>query len=107
MEDPRPLIHTLLAQLTSSTCWILTWAWGIFDVTFDKQSLWCGPGTMGAMLFSNNIDPVPMLKVNELEPIVLPGFLEHLGPVRVQAFFGKLAGHHFHRGPISTERKSC
>jgi hypothetical protein len=47
---------------------------------------------MGAMLFSNNIEPVPMLKVNELEPIDLPGLLEHLGPVRVQVFFGKLAG---------------
>ena len=68
---------------------------GIFDVTFGKQSLWWGPGTMGAMLVSDNIDPVPMLKVNQVEPILLPGFLERLGPVRVQAFFGRLAGYHF------------
>jgi hypothetical protein len=68
---------------------------GVFDVTFGKQSLWWGPGTMGGMLFSNNIDPVPMVKVNQVEPIVLPGFLENLGPVRVQAFMARLAGDHF------------
>ena len=72
---------------------------GIFDVTFGKQSLWWGPGTMGGMLFSDNIDPVPMLKVNQVQPIVLPGFLEYLGPVRVQAFLGRLSGNQFPRGP--------
>ena len=64
---------------------------GDFDVTFGKQSLWWGPGTLGGMLISDNINPMPMLKVNQVEPIVLPGFLERLGPVRVQAFLGRLA----------------
>jgi hypothetical protein len=67
---------------------------GTFDVTFGKQSLWWGPGTMGGMLFNNNIDPLLMLKVNQVEPIVLPGFLDRLGPVRVQAFIGRLANYH-------------
>jgi len=71
---------------------------GDFDVTFGKQSLWWGPGTMGPMLASDNIDPIPMLKLNQVDPMVLPGFLARLGPVRVQAFFGKLAGHHFPPG---------
>ena len=65
---------------------------GGVDVTFGKQSLWWGPGTMGAMLASDNINPIPMLKVNQVEPVVLPGLLERLGPVRVQAFLGRLAG---------------
>ncbi len=72
---------------------------GIYDVTFGKQSLWWGPGTTGAMLISNNIDPVLMLKINQVEPIVLPGFLAFLGPVRAQAFFGRLSGYQFPRGP--------
>ena len=72
---------------------------GIFDVTFGKQSLWWGPGTMGGMLFSDNSDPVPMLKVNQVEPTVLPGILKYLGPVRVQAFMGRLSGNQFPRGP--------
>jgi len=66
---------------------------GIYDMTFGKQSLWWGPGTTGSMLMSNNIDPVLMLKINQVEPIVLPGFLEYLGPVRAEAFMGRLAGY--------------
>ena len=72
---------------------------GIFDIAAGKQSLWWGPGTMGGMLFSDNSDPVPMLKVNQVEPIVLPGFLKYLGPVRAQAFMGRLSGNQYPRGP--------
>jgi hypothetical protein len=72
---------------------------GDFDVTFGKQSLWWGPGTMGAMLMSDNVNPVIMLKVNQVEPIVLPGFLDRLGPVRVQAFLGRLEDYHDPRAP--------
>jgi hypothetical protein len=54
---------------------------------------------MGPMLYSDNIDPVLMLKVNEVEPIVLPSFLKYLGPLRVQAFLGRLADYHFPPGP--------
>ena len=71
----------------------------VFDVAFGKQSLWWGPGTMGPMLASDNIDPIPMLRVDQVEPIVLPGFLKYLGPVRIQGFFGKLYGQHFPPGP--------
>jgi len=70
-----------------------------FNVTFGKQSLWWGPGTMGGMLMSDNADPMLMLKVDQVEPIVLPGFLERLGPVRVQAFMGRLSGNQYPRGP--------
>jgi len=70
----------------------------MFDVTFGKQSLWWGPGTMGGMLYSDNIDPVPMLKVT-LEPIVLPSVLRYLGPVTQQAFMGRLEDYHYPRAP--------
>jgi len=71
----------------------------IYNLTFGKQSLWWGPGTMGPMLASDNIDPIPMLRLDQVEPIVLPGFLKYLGPVRIQGFFGKLYGQHFPSGP--------
>jgi hypothetical protein len=71
----------------------------VFDMAFGKQSLWWGPGTMGAMLATDNIDPIPMFRVDQVEPIVLPGFLEHLGPVRIQGFFGKLYGQYSPPGP--------
>jgi hypothetical protein len=72
---------------------------GVFDVAFGKQSLWWGPGTMGGMLMSDNIDPVLMLKVNQVQPLVLPSVLKYLGPVRVQGFMGRLADYHYPRGP--------
>jgi len=71
----------------------------VFDVTFGKQSLWWGPGTMGGMLYSDNIDPLPMLKINQVEPVVLPSLLRYLGPVRVEAFFGRLENYHYPRAP--------
>jgi hypothetical protein len=71
----------------------------VFDIAFGKQSLWWGPGTMGGMLFSDNSDPVLMLKVNQVEPIVLPWIFSYLGPMRVQAFMGRLSGSQYPRGP--------
>jgi hypothetical protein len=72
----------------------------VFDVSFGKQSLWWGPGTMGGMLYSDNADPVPMLKINQVEPIVLPSLLKYLGPVRIEAFFGRLENYHHPRAPF-------
>jgi hypothetical protein len=71
----------------------------VFDLTVGKQSLWWGPGTMGGMLYSDNIDPVPMLKLNQVEPVVLPWLLKYLGPVRVEAFLGRLEDYHYPRAP--------
>jgi hypothetical protein len=71
----------------------------VFDVTAGRQSLWWGPGTMGGMLYSDNINPVPMVRINQVESIVLPSVLKYLGRVRVQAFFGRLEGYYYPRGP--------
>src|SRR5208283_1680016 len=67
----------------------------VFDITFGKQSLWWGPGTMGGMLYSDNVDPGPMLKINQVKPSVLPSLLKYLGLVRVEAFFGRLENYDY------------
>jgi hypothetical protein len=72
---------------------------GWFDLTLGKQSVWWGTGSMGGMLMSDNIDPMPMLKVIQVEPIVLPWIFSYLGPIKVQAFMGRLSGNHYPRGP--------
>lgn len=36
----------------------------VLEVTFRKQSLWWGPGTMGPMLATDNADPIPMIKLD-------------------------------------------
>jgi len=63
--------------------------------TFGKQTLWWGPARSGSTLFSNNGEPLAMLRYDRVRPFVLPGFLGLLGPIRVQLFLGRLAGAQF------------
>jgi hypothetical protein len=63
--------------------------------TFGKQTLWWGPARTGSTLFSNNVEPVTMLRYDRNQPIVLPGFLRLLGSIRMEAIAGRLAGQQF------------
>ena len=67
--------------------------WKKLYVSFGKESQWWGPGESGAMLMSNNAEPLLMLKVDLAEPITLPWILRYLGPMRLQLFNAKLDGH--------------
>ncbi len=63
--------------------------------TFGKQTLWWGPARSGATLFSNNAEPVTMLRYDRVNPLILPGFLKLLGPMRMQFLLGRLSGAQF------------
>lgn len=63
------------------------------QLTVGKQSLWWGPGESGALVMSNNADPILMVRLTRVTPLELPGFLRWLGPVRYDNFFGRLEGH--------------
>jgi Capsule assembly protein Wzi len=63
--------------------------------TFGKQTLWWGPARSGSTLFSNNAEPLTMLRYDRVRPLVLPGVLRLLGPIRMQLFLGRLAGAQF------------
>lgn len=67
--------------------------------SFGKQSLWWGPDTGSDLLLSNNAQPMYMFRVNRAEPIRLPWIFAHLGPMKVDAFYGKLSGNQFPQGP--------
>jgi hypothetical protein len=71
-----------------------------WQVTFGRQSLWWGPGEGGAMLFSDNADPVTMARVSRTSPYQLPWPFKWMGPVKTDFFFGKLSGHEFPPGPL-------
>lgn len=73
----------------------VTWNVANWQLSFGKQSLWWGPGQNGAMLISNNAEPINMVRLDRIEPLPLPGILKHLGPMRLQMFMGRLSGHHF------------
>ncbi len=66
-----------------------------WQVSFGKQSLWWGPGQGGPMMFSDNAEPVLMLRINRVSPFKLPSILGWMGPIRTEFFFGQLVGHEF------------
>jgi hypothetical protein len=63
--------------------------------TFGKQTLWWGPARSGSTLFSNNAEPVTMLRYDRIYPLTLPGFLKLLGPMRMQFLLGRVSGAQF------------
>ncbi len=65
------------------------------QLSFGKQALWWGPGKGGPLLFSNNAEPISMLRYDRVSPFELPGFGRLLGPIRVQLFLGRLSGQQF------------
>jgi membrane-associated phospholipid phosphatase len=71
-----------------------------FEIIVGRQSLSWGPGPGGSLMWSDNIEPVGMVRLVTPEPFHLPGFLRYLGPARVDQFFGRLAGHTFVREPF-------
>jgi membrane-associated phospholipid phosphatase len=71
-----------------------------WQVSFGKQSLWWGPGDGGAMLFSNNAQPINMFRINRVSPVKLPGIFSRLGPMRTEFFLGQLAGYEFVLSPL-------
>jgi membrane-associated phospholipid phosphatase len=63
-----------------------------WQLVLGKQSLSWAPGSH-SMTWSNNAEPVNMVRLVNPEPFRLPGFLSHVGPIRIDQFFGRLVGH--------------
>jgi hypothetical protein len=73
-----------------------------WEFSFGRQSLDWGPGDAGqggSMMFSDNPAPIDMFRINRVTPLAIPWVSRFLGPLRVEAFFGQLSGHHFTAGP--------
>jgi hypothetical protein len=62
------------------------------QVSFGQQSLWLGPGQSGPLLFSNNAEPIPMLRIDSIAPYRVPLISKFLGPMRSEFFLGQLSG---------------
>jgi hypothetical protein len=70
-----------------------------WQFSFGKQSLSWGPGIGGAMMFSNNAEPITMVRMDRVTPFKLPSILGWLGPIRTEGFFGQLSGYEFIANP--------
>ena len=78
---------------------------GEYALTFGKQSLWLAPTEASPLMLSDNADPMYMLRLSRTTPLVLPGFLHWLGPVRGEFLFSKLSGHLFPASPFFNLQK--
>src|SRR5262249_5541522 len=65
-----------------------------WQTSFGKQTLWTGP-TQDPFLWSDNAEPLYMLRVDQTHPLRLPSFLKWLGPFRTEFWIGKQTGHHW------------
>jgi hypothetical protein len=68
-----------------------------WQLTIGKQSLEWGPGEGGAMLLSDNIEPIRMVRLSRVSPFKLPSVFGWLGPIRTEFFVGQLNGSEFIR----------
>jgi membrane-associated phospholipid phosphatase len=80
---------------------------GNWQVSYGKQSLWWGPGEQGAMLFTNNTEPLnKMFLVNRVSPIHLPSVLGYLGDIRMEFFLGQVSGQQFVNNAVTGSANS-
>ena len=78
---------------------------GNWQLTLGKQSLSWTPGPEASVEWSDNIDPVNMVRLVNPEPLDMPSFLNFLGPVRIDQFFGRLEGHPYSPRPFMYGQK--
>ena len=81
------------------------WNFRSIQLSIGRQSLWWGPNRDGPLMYSNNAEPMDMLRVSKTSPWRLPGFLAWLGPMRWEFFFGLMAGHHHPAHPAVDGQK--
>jgi hypothetical protein len=71
-----------------------------WTLAFGKQSLWWGPGEGGALIFSDNAEPIYMFRASRVAPFTLPWIFHWLGPMKLDLFVGKLSGNEFPPRPL-------
>ncbi len=89
-DTPAPAIRQF--QLLDAYVGLTLSNW---EVSFGRQSFLWGPGEGGAMMFSDNVTPINVFRVNRVSPLQLPSILKFLGPMRMEFFVGQLEGHQF------------
>jgi hypothetical protein len=70
------------------------WNFKSIQLSVGRQSLWWGPNRDGPLTYSDNAEPMDMIRLSKTSPWRLPSFLSWLGPMRWEFFGGLMAGHH-------------
>jgi len=101
--DNNPVTTAALIPVTNQFRLLDTYvstALGGWNLSFGKQSLWWGQGEGGAVLVSDNAEPIYMFRITRTVPFSLPWILHYLGPMKIDAFMGQLAGNSFPPRPV-------
>jgi hypothetical protein len=60
------------------------------EISVGKTDTWWGPDTGSAMAWSTNAEPIYALRINRVEPLMIPLLSRLTGPFRYEAVFGEL-----------------
>ncbi|MBZ5664862.1 MAG: phosphatase PAP2 family protein [Acidobacteriia bacterium] len=102
---PQLATHTTVLDRFRLLDAYAAWNFKSIQISAGRQSLWWGPGHGGPANFSDNAEPMDMLRLTNPSPWRLPSFFSHLGPMRWEFFFGLLAGHHYPPDPAVDGQK--
>jgi len=92
---PQLPVHTSVLDQFSLLDSYLGWNFKTIQITAGRQSLWWGPGHGGPPNFSDNAQPMDMLRFTNPSPWRLPSFFHWLGPLRWDFFLGLMADHKY------------
>jgi hypothetical protein len=77
------------ADLVLKRGYLVLGFWGL-ELQVGKDSQWWGPGYHGALLLSNNAEPLTMARLTNPSPVILPWIFRYLGPFRLTLFVSRL-----------------
>lgn len=97
LRPPTPISSTNQFQLLDT---YVSANFANWNLAFGKQSLWWGPGDGGALLLSDNAEPIYMLRASRIAPFRLPWLFSRLGPMKWDLFYGKLSGNQYPPRPM-------
>ncbi len=66
-----------------------------WQLSAGQQALWWGPDRSMSLILSNNSEAMPMLRLNRVKPLKMPGIFKLLGPVHLDTFLARQGGIHY------------
>jgi membrane-associated phospholipid phosphatase len=97
LQPPIPIASTSQFRLLDT---YLAADYADWNFSFGKQSLWWGPGDEGALIFSDNAEPIYMFRMTPERAFEVPLLSRVLGPFKTDFFVGKLSGNEFPPRPV-------
>jgi len=105
VTPPQLPIHTTVIDQFRLLDAYAAWNFKTVQVSAGRQSLWWGPSQGGPPNFSDNAEPMDMVRLTNPSPWKLPSFFSRLGPMRWEFFAGLMAGHHYPANPAIDGQK--